>query len=697
MTRIDVYPGNPDDAPSPLVAARDELRTLRADGNATGPVDIAIHAGTYALDAPLELTAPDFGTADSPVTWRAAGDGEVVITGTRRVTASRRSASEPASASVEPGLAVTMVMGGGRRLRPARYPAFEPENPYFGGFLYADTPPEGIEPTRHRLWSRDPGLTALGDLAGAELVVFPRHNYRNNHRPIAGSDPETGEIRLAVPTTYEIDPGDRFYVQHVKEALSAPGTWHADAASGQIQVIPPDDRLELELDVVVAEHLIVIRGERDPAPPLTIDGWPYWDDVLRRIVAPDEAPAAHLTIRGLTLEGCTGTGIQVESVAEARIEACTVRHAGGYGIAIVGGRSCQAVDCEVSESGQDGVVVAGGLRRPFNVIYQAAGHRVSNCYVHHIGLDEKHVAGISISGVGNTISHCLIHDAPRWGILSRGNDHLIEYTHIRHVNIETSDTAGIDLCDRDFTMHGTVIRYNRIHDILGYSRTDDGWISPSYAFGIYLDDWTSGNTVHGNLTYNTPRAGIYLNSGHSNVVTNNCCLAGAAELGYYNRWSAEMEHDRCGTYDHSLRRNRIEGNILVSPPEGTFVYGLGRNLTASGETDVATNTWNRNLIWNHGHPLAVRAGGEGGVRSIPWEEWTGLHGQDRESVVADPLLGADYALPPESPALALGFEPLPIDEMGIQPGGLRPDWPPREADGVREYLLQAAHGQDETS
>lgn len=697
MIRIDVTPPEHGDGLLPLQAARDRLRRARADGAVNDAVEIVIHAGRYALSAPLELTFPDFGTAESPVTWRAADDGRVLLTGARRVVATRPAAGQPAVARLATSLPVPHVFSNGKRLHPARYPNHDSGNPWFGGFLYADEPPTGVEPARDRLWSRDPRLAAIGNFAGAELVVFPRYNYRNNRRAIASFDPATGKIQLAQPATYEIDPGDRFYVQHLAGDLDAAGEWIHTQDTGELTVIPFDDTQRVSLDIPEAHHVIVVRGTSQPAPPLTVDGWGYWDDVLRQMAPPDHAPAAHLVIADLSCEGCIDTAIQVESVSDVRIEACSVRHAGKNGIAVVGGHSCQVLDCDISDVGEDGIVVAGGVRRPFNGTKVAGGHTVSNCYVHHIGLDEKHVAGVSLAGVGNTVANCLIHDAPRWGILSRGNDQLIEYNHIRHVNIETSDTAGIYLCDRDFSMHGTIIRFNRIHDILGFSKTSDGWISPSYAFGIYLDDWTSGDIVHGNLTYNTPRAGIYINSGHSNVVTNNCCLSGSAELGYYHRWTGQNEYDRFGTHGNTLRWNRIERNIFLAGEDGTFIYGLGRNLTEDGETAIESNAWNRNLIWNHGRPLEVRANGAGGERVISWSEWTGRYGQDRESDVADPLLRDDYTLAPGSPALALGFIPLPIGEMGLHRSAKRPQWPPPEANGVREHPHQVATGRSGTS
>jgi hypothetical protein len=71
-----------------------------------------------------------------------------------------------------------------------------------------------------------------------------------------------------------------------------------------------------------------------------------------------------------------------------------------------------------------------------------------------------------------------------------------------------------------------------------------------------------------------------------------------------------------------------------------------------------------------------------------WEAWQ-MAGADAHSVVADPLFvdaaHGDFTLKPESPALKLGFEPIPLREIGPYPDGARATWPIREAEGAREH------------
>ena len=70
-----------------------------------------------------------------------------------------------------------------------------------------------------------------------------------------------------------------------------------------------------------------------------------------------------------------------------------------------------------------------------------------------------------------------------------------------------------------------------------------------------------------------------------------------------------------------------------------------------------------------------------------WEAWQ-MAGVVTHSVVADPLFvdpeHGDFTLKPESPALKLGFEPIPFREIGPYQDDARATWPIREAEGVRE-------------
>jgi hypothetical protein len=74
-----------------------------------------------------------------------------------------------------------------------------------------------------------------------------------------------------------------------------------------------------------------------------------------------------------------------------------------------------------------------------------------------------------------------------------------------------------------------------------------------------------------------------------------------------------------------------------------------------------------------------------------WKSWQAL-GFDRHSLVADPKCvdpaKDDYRLQSDSPALRLGFQPIPVEKIGPYKDELRATWPIVEAEGAREKPLK---------
>ncbi len=73
---------------------------------------------------------------------------------------------------------------------------------------------------------------------------------------------------------------------------------------------------------------------------------------------------------------------------------------------------------------------------------------------------------------------------------------------------------------------------------------------------------------------------------------------------------------------------------------------------------------------------------------MDWDEWRNLSGQDEASLIADPLLDEHWMLADDSPVFGLGFQQLPVYQMGVQPSSKRSDWSPDITSGVRKLLLR---------
>ena len=115
---------------------------------------------------------------------------------------------------------------------------------------------------------------------------------------------------------------------------------------------------------------------------------------------------------------------------------------------------------------------------------------------------------------------------------------MIEYNHIRHMNLETEDTGAVYTGGRDWiSSRGSVIRYNYFHDMLGYGRKGGKWDSPHFAWGVYLDDNTGGVDVIGNIVARGLLGPIHLHNGRDNHIENNVFVDGHQQQIQYRGWT----------------------------------------------------------------------------------------------------------------------------------------------------------------
>jgi parallel beta-helix repeat protein len=273
------------------------------------------------------------------------------------------------------------------------------------------------------------------------------------------------------------------------------------------------------------------------------------------------------------------------------------------------------------------------------------GNVISGNHIHHIGLIYAHVAGFyGDTTHENTVSHNFIHDVPRYAISLKNKcrDNRIEFNEVRRTNLETNDTGAIETYT---TTTPNVIDNNLIVDSVGLKVTEDKeWRTPFYSWGIYLDGYSSNQTVTNNICLRNARGGIMVNGGWDNRIENNIFANGRDHLIYLSNY--------LGKY----RGNRLLRNIIYSDidPAGTV------QLTGwQPDLDFLIDF---NLYWLCSDaPPQFSAG--------PWEMWR-QWGFDNHSLVADPLFmdvtAEDFRLKPGSPAIQLGFKLIDVSKIGLK-------------------------------
>jgi parallel beta-helix repeat protein len=174
-----------------------------------------------------------------------------------------------------------------------------------------------------------------------------------------------------------------------------------------------------------------------------------------------------------------------------------------------------------------------------------------------------------------------------------------------------------------------VIRHNFFSDSLGFGKDSKGaWVSPHFAWGVYLDDNTGGVDVIGNIVARCARAGLHLHNGRDNLIENNIFIEGGLYQYEYSGWtkthpywtnhlpSMIKGHDSViGQPAWQKMRNiqtRPEQAVL---PNGMIMTGnvFRRNLLyyrnpkpallRMGSVPFDHNEFDNNLAWHFGQPL----------------------------------------------------------------------------------------------
>ncbi len=644
----------PDGPVATLARARDLIRAMKqAGGLPAGGVTVELAAGVYEQAQPFELTAEDSGTVAAPIVYRAAAGAEVRVVGGKELT-NFQPVTDPAvlarlDESVRgqvlvadlKALGITdfgEVATNGKRLelffadRPMTVSRWPNEGfvrivdvvggaPHkihgipgdkIGRFTY-----DGDRPQR---WVGEPDAWVHG---------YWFWDWSDERQRIESIDTERKVIAVRPPYHgYGYRKNQWYYAFNVLSELDAPGEYYVDRQAGRLYFLPPAPLAKGKALVSVSPNLLKATNTE------------------------------HITFRNLILEASRADAVVVSGGANNRVVGCTIRNCGTWAVSM-SGLSSGVVGCDISETAAGGIVLSGGDRRSLT----PAGLYAENNHIHHYArVNRVYQPGISLNGVGNRATHNLIDNAPHMGMGFSGNDHLIEYNELHSVTYESND-AGAIYTGRNWSMCGTIIRYNYFHHI-------NGWEGRG-CVGVYLDDQFGGTTIYGNLFYNVTRAAM-IGGGRNCSIENNtfvdCTPAthvDARGLGWAKGGEAGMRKSLTDLpYQSEVWAKRYPWllTLLDDEPMAPKYNTIARNICVGGR-------WGD--FEGRAKPL------------VKFED--NLLDQDPKFV--DPA-ALNFRLRDDSPAVKLGIKPLPIDQMGLRNDGTRASWP--VASPVRPMLKPPA-------
>jgi len=616
-----------------LHRARDAIRELKRQGKfPKNGVIVEIRGGVYEMSTPIELTAEDSGLPNAPVVYRARKGETVRLLAGKRVTNWQKVTDQAVLSRLDENvrdkiwqanlkaLGITdfgSPAGGGLELFFNDEPMMIARYPDEGFMRIVDVVEydghqiHGIKGSRvgRFYYEGDRPKRWLGE-KDAWLHGYWFWDWSDQRHRLKSIDPEKRILEVEPPYHYYgYRKGQWFYAYNILAELDSPGEWYLDRETGAIYFYPPTDIAKGETIVSVLPMLLIMRD------------------------------VSHVRWEGFVMEGARGTVAAIYGGSDVRIAGCVIRNSGGWAVIVEGGTNHAIVSCDIYGLGEGGIALSGGDRKTLT----PANHLAENNHIHdYARWHRMYRPAISLNGVGNKARHNFIHDAPHQAIAFSGNEHLIEFNLIERVCLESND-AGAIYSGRDWTWRGTIIRFNLFRDITGFEKQG--------CMGVYLDDMLCGTIVFGNIFERVTRA-AFIGGGRDNIVENNIfvdCLPAvhvdARAMGWasYHVDTTMKERLMAIPYKQPPWSERYPQlvNILEDEPAAPKGNIIRRNICVGGRwMDIEEKAKPYVLI-------------EGNLIDVA------------SQVLFMNAEKGDYRLKPNSPAVKIGFKPVPLERIGL--------------------------------
>lgn len=516
-----------------------------ADAAQTGD-NVYVLGGTYRET----VTVHQSGTALAPITFQPYRGANVTITGLDSANSGWSNAGGSIySRSVSSG--VSQVFVDGQLMLGARWPNAVYNNPLRSVGSTISSVTLRTPPTYSVMG--DTALAGTGSWIGAKMSILAGDGICAFGTTVTDQSGTQCNFTWSYPRSsgYDARAGNSYYLYGSLNALDAVKEWYYDSSTAKLYLNgpggtnPSNQNIEVRsrqygFDLGVQSN-INIKGFQLQAASIKIEG------------------------NSNTVDNCQ---ILYPRAVEDPTGSIFTVHGGGVEIS---GQYNTVRNSEIGYSFGDGVTLLG------------SHNTVTNNVIHDVNwLGSDCAAVTSYSSGGNqTITNNTMYNAGRCLIANEGD--------IPNMQIENNDLSRFGMLTNDLGAiytskginDGTVIAYNRVHN-------DTGPVANTHT-GIYLDNHTSGVTVHNNLVYNTNNGvTVNKNSVVDNGQPNNASV--------YNNtlWNVTTVMSSWGPDGFALTNVKTYNNL--SNNDGWVGTDVQNNLAQTADPFVDSDAGNYTLV-----------------------------------------------------------------------------------------------------
>lgn len=534
-----------------LEAAQNAVRAAKKS-ELNRPVEVIIGEGVYYLRQTLEFKPEDSGTKEAPITWRAAENEKVVLSGGRIISGKwtkdsdgktwfvdlpqtkgwQRDVNQPEVYQQQPSgpWNFRQLYINEKRAVRARFPNADDSNP----FLYS------VDGSKGHVRIREGEVKASwGNEPDAQINIVPQWRFFNQWNDVTGVDSSESTITIGPGEQHAVmNAGSWFWIEGVKSELNQPGEWYLDVKTGRLYYMPepgqnPNNQ---KFSAPNLNRIMYLKGDVEKGTHVT-------NLNFSRL----EFRHTTFTLGQIEARVHTDGAVMFENAQNCSIEDCTFENIGGYALWLhLDSKNNSFCRNTVENSGGGGVLLTGSrlsymddskVFTPGEAAAKVAPYltEITHNTVKHCGQIRYYGGGVHIDSrpasmgmlPGNHIAHNHFQDLSRNGIFTFRNQggNVVEFNEIHDCMQTTIDGAAIHFASMNRFNAPNYILNNYLYDIWGFEQKPDGNPIRRLGNAVFLDWGTSQTTIKNNVIYNTAGEEIKNIMGNWNLDIENNLIA----------------------------------------------------------------------------------------------------------------------------------------------------------------------------